>query len=94
MTANRQYDIVIYGASGFTGRLVAEYMAAVQGPAANWAMAGRSLEKLAAVRDEVGAPLETPLVAADAGDLDSFTRNGQEHCVHHYDSWSLSVLWF
>jgi short subunit dehydrogenase-like uncharacterized protein len=71
MTSNRQYDIVIYGASGFTGRLVAEYMAAAHGPSANWAMAGRSLEKLAAVRDEVGAPKETPLIAADAEDLDS-----------------------
>ena len=64
----RQYDIVIYGASGFTGRLVAEYMAATHGPAAKWAMAGRSADKLAAVRDEVGAPTDTPLIVADAND--------------------------
>jgi short subunit dehydrogenase-like uncharacterized protein len=68
---DRQYDIVIYGASGFTGRLVAEYMAATHGPAANWAMAGRNLEKLAAVRDEVGAPADTPIIEADASNLDS-----------------------
>jgi short subunit dehydrogenase-like uncharacterized protein len=66
----RQYDIVIYGASGFTGRLVAEYMAATH-PAAKWAMAGRSADKLAAVRDEVGAPVDTPIIVADAGDHDS-----------------------
>jgi short subunit dehydrogenase-like uncharacterized protein len=33
-----------------------------------WAMAGRSADKLAAVRDEIGAPAETPLVVADASD--------------------------
>lgn len=71
--SERQYDIVIYGASGFTGRLVAEYMAATHGPSAKWAMAGRSMEKLAAVRDEVGAPADTPLIVADASDTSSLT---------------------
>ena len=51
MSENTQYDIVIYGASGFTGRLVAEYMHAVGGHGLSWAMAGRSLDKLASVRD-------------------------------------------
>ncbi|MEL6791849.1 MAG: saccharopine dehydrogenase NADP-binding domain-containing protein [Pseudomonadota bacterium] len=61
------YDVVIYGASGFTGRLVAEYMNAVH-PDKRWAMAGRSLDKLAAVRGEMGLPADTPLIAADAAD--------------------------
>jgi short subunit dehydrogenase-like uncharacterized protein len=61
-----EFDIIIYGASGFTGRLVAEYLVArgIKG----WAMAGRSLEKLAEVRDLIGAPADTPLVAADSDD--------------------------
>lgn len=65
-----KFDIVVHGASGFTGKLVAEYLAAQYGPGSglSWAMAGRSRDKLAAVRDEIGAPKDTPLIEADAGD--------------------------
>ena len=62
--ASREFDIVVYGASGFTGRLVAEYL--VKRGITGWAMAGRNAEKLAEVRDEVGAPADTPLIVADA----------------------------
>jgi short subunit dehydrogenase-like uncharacterized protein len=41
MSDQKQFDVVIYGASGFTGRLVAEYMAKQYGTSASWAMAGR-----------------------------------------------------
>jgi short subunit dehydrogenase-like uncharacterized protein len=70
MKSSSKFDIVVYGATGFTGRLVAEYLAQhyVGEGAPRWAMAGRSLEKLAAVRDAIGAPAETPLIVADAGD--------------------------
>ncbi len=74
MTDSREFDVIVYGASGFTGRLVAEYLAGqygVGGDAPKWAMAGRSKEKLASVRDEIGAPAETPLVVADANDAAS-----------------------
>jgi len=71
MSDNRDYDIVVYGATGFTGKLVAEYMAAKGGHGLRWAMAGRSAEKLEAARDEVGAPADTPLVVADASNPDS-----------------------
>ena len=73
MADSREYDVVVYGASGYTGRLVAEYMAnqyGVGGPV-RWAMAGRNADKLAAVRDEIGAPADTPIVVADANDPDS-----------------------
>lgn len=62
---SKDFDIVVYGASGFTGRLVAEYLAGLD-ESARWAMAGRNADKLAAVRDEIGAPADTPLVVADA----------------------------
>ena len=69
MASSAEFDIVIYGASGFTGRLVAEYFAAEYGNSdLKWAIAGRSLDKLASVRDAIGAPRELPLIAADAGD--------------------------
>ncbi|GAA4765766.1 saccharopine dehydrogenase family protein [Novosphingobium ginsenosidimutans] len=67
--ADRPFDIVVYGATGYTGRLVAEYLAHhYQGKGPKWAMAGRSAEKLAEVRDLIGAPADTPLVVANSDD--------------------------
>jgi short subunit dehydrogenase-like uncharacterized protein len=65
-----RFDIVVYGATGFTGQLVAEYLAEhYRGDRdLKWAMAGRSLDKLKSVRDAIGAPADTPLIVADAGD--------------------------
>jgi len=82
MAGNREFDIVIYGASGFTGRLVAEYMASKSGHELKWAMAGRSESKLASVRDEIGAPADTPLVVADASDPASLRAMiGSTRCI-------------
>ncbi|HPW86474.1 MAG TPA: saccharopine dehydrogenase NADP-binding domain-containing protein, partial [Chitinophagales bacterium] len=48
---NRQYDVVILGATGFTGGLVADYFAAnVEPGKIRWAIAGRSVDKLEAVK--------------------------------------------
>jgi short subunit dehydrogenase-like uncharacterized protein len=68
--ASPKFDIVVYGATGFTGQLVAEYLAAhYKGDASlKWAMAGRSKDKLAAVRDAIGAPKDLALIVADASD--------------------------
>ena len=63
-------DIVVYGASGFTGRLVAEYLAETY-PELDFAMAGRSLEKLEQVRGEMGISSKISLVQADATDPES-----------------------
>ena len=70
MTSAKQFDIVVYGATGFTGQLVAEYLAAhyKNDSGLKWAMAGRSLDKLKSVRDAVGASADTPLIAADSSD--------------------------
>ncbi|MBX3563713.1 MAG: saccharopine dehydrogenase NADP-binding domain-containing protein [Sphingomonas sp.] len=65
--ADREFNIIVYGATGFTGRLVAEYFAANYADV-KWAMAGRSLTKLEEVRDEIGAPADTPLLTANADD--------------------------
>jgi short subunit dehydrogenase-like uncharacterized protein len=70
MKASSKFDIVVYGATGFTGQLVAEYLAEhYRGDHdLKWAMAGRSLDKLASVRDAIGAPADIPLIVADASD--------------------------
>ena len=64
----RDFDIVIYGATGFTGRLVAEYLVQAYPTGLTWAMAGRSRTKLEEVRDLIGAPADTPLITADSAD--------------------------
>jgi short subunit dehydrogenase-like uncharacterized protein len=70
MKSSSKFDIVVYGATGFTGQLVAEYLAAnyKNDASLKWAMAGRSLDKLKSVRDAIGASADTPLIVADAGD--------------------------
>ncbi len=70
MSDTRELDITVYGASGYTGRLVCEYLNKQYGVngEVKWAMAGRSQEKLDQVRDEMGIPAEVPQVVADASD--------------------------
>ncbi|EAQ34803.1 saccharopine dehydrogenase [Nitrobacter sp. Nb-311A] len=66
-SSSTEFDIIVYGASGFTGRLVAEYLAAEYSDGdLKWAIAGRDLDKLAAVREAIGAPRDLPLIAADS----------------------------
>lgn len=72
---NKPYDIIIWGASGFTGRLVAEYILHQYGMNNNlrWAMAGRNKEKLTSVRSELGNE-DIPLVIADSLDATSLDQ--------------------
>ncbi|MBT8471116.1 MAG: saccharopine dehydrogenase [Marinicaulis sp.] len=67
--AEKEFDIVVFGASGYTGRLVAEYLDKNYTGSLNWAMAGRNEEKLKAVREEIGANEATPILLADAADM-------------------------
>jgi short subunit dehydrogenase-like uncharacterized protein len=82
MNPNAEFDLIVYGATGYTGRLVAEYLGQRYGVGGDvsWAMAGRSLAKLEAVRDELALPAETPLIVADADDpasLDAMVRQAK-----------------
>jgi len=67
--ANKEFDIVVYAATGFTGKLVSEYLTlrGIKG----WAMAGRSETKLQEVKDEIGIPKDIPLIVADSSDPNS-----------------------
>ena len=66
----RDHDVVLFGATGFTGSLTAEYLAAQSG--VRWALAGRNAEKLAALRDRIGA--DVPILVADSTDAASLRR--------------------
>jgi short subunit dehydrogenase-like uncharacterized protein len=75
MSVGREFDVVLFGATGFTGRLTAEYLAAHAPNGCRWAIAGRSQEKLLAVRERLAEinPLcaELELLVADVTDRDS-----------------------
>ena len=68
--AGKDIDVTVFGATGFTGRLVAEYLAQTYpaGSGVTWAMAGRNRDKLEAVREEIGAPVDTTMLVADSAD--------------------------
>jgi saccharopine dehydrogenase (NAD+, L-glutamate forming) len=69
---DRSYDIVLFGATGFTGRLTADYLARHAPGNCRWALAGRNRAKLEAVRAELSsadpALAQLPLLIADVGD--------------------------
>ncbi len=74
--SEREFDLILFGATGFTGRLVAEYLLETYGVAGElrWALAGRNLEKLEAVRGELQASTDhapLPLLQADSHDDDA-----------------------
>ncbi len=64
-TAEREHDVVLFGATGFTGGLTAEYLAG-HASGTRWALAGRNRAKLEAVRERLGA--DPALLIADIGD--------------------------
>ncbi|GAA4878180.1 hypothetical protein GCM10023235_67840 [Kitasatospora terrestris] len=72
MPAQRPYDLVLFGATGFTGGLTAEYLARHAPAGCRWALAGRNPAKLAAVRGRLAAIdpacADLPLLTADASD--------------------------
>ncbi|NRB65253.1 MAG: saccharopine dehydrogenase NADP-binding domain-containing protein, partial [Saprospiraceae bacterium] len=82
---NRKYDVVILGATGFTGRLVAEYLLKTYGVDADlqWAMAGRSGDKLATIRKALGNDDIPTLVAdtKDAASLDQLASQTKVVCT-------------
>jgi short subunit dehydrogenase-like uncharacterized protein len=66
----RPYDLILYGATGFTGRLVAQVLSRRAPPGHRWALAGRDATKLQAIRDGLGLG-ELPILTADAAKPES-----------------------
>jgi short subunit dehydrogenase-like uncharacterized protein len=85
--SEREFDIVLMGATGFTGRLVAEHLVRRHGVGGQlkWALAGRSREKLETMRLELGETAAgLPLLVADSHDresLDAMVRRTSVVCT-------------
>jgi short subunit dehydrogenase-like uncharacterized protein len=82
----RRFDLVLWGATGFTGKLVAEYLARHYGigDKLSWALAGRNQAKLEATRDALAADFprakDLPLLLGDSADrvsLDPIARDAR-----------------
>jgi short subunit dehydrogenase-like uncharacterized protein len=73
---DKTFDIIVFGATGFTGRLVAEYLHNTYGVGRGvaWAMAGRNLAKLTQVRDALGSGPALPLLVAEATDAKALAQ--------------------
>ena len=70
--AEREHDVILFGATGFTGALTAGYLAEHADPGTKWALAGRSRSKLEGVRERLGSGhAELPLLEADVSDAGS-----------------------
>ncbi len=69
MPHSRELDVVLFGATGFTGGLTAAYLAQHGPDGLRWGLAGRNLAKLEQVRDALGeAAAGVELIVADSGD--------------------------
>ena len=82
--SDKSFDIVIYGATGFTGKLVVEYMQEKYGndESVSWAIAGRSKEKLIAVSEDLKVGSNVPHLLVDSNDTDSIVSMVQQtKCV-------------
>lgn len=82
MSKQREFDVVIFGATGFTGKLVAEYFQAEYGSddSVSWAIAGRNESKLQQVKEELGISDSVTSIVADGDDdaaLDALTKRTQ-----------------
>ncbi len=78
-----EFDIILWGATGYTGRLVAQHLLRTYGAtgALKWAAAGRSADKLDDVLAAIGAPASLPRILADAGDAASLAAMARRAAV-------------
>ena len=72
----REFDVVVWGATGFAGRLTAQYLLERYGTSLRWALGGRNRAKLEAVREAISVETGVdasglPLVVGDAADAAS-----------------------
>ena len=73
MSETKKYDFIVFGATGFTGKLVVEYLVEryLDNPEIKWALAGRNLEKLKSVAKSKNVPDDICIFTADSNDKTS-----------------------
>ena len=82
--SEREFDVIVFGASGYTGKLVAEYMGKEYGndESISWAIAGRNKDKLSSVKKDLNLDERVSIIEVDSTNkdsLDSMTNSAK--CV-------------
>ena len=74
--SERKFDVIVFGATGYTGKLVAEYMKDQYGDDENikWAIAGRNMDKLMLVKNDLGLKDEIEMIEVDSSDIDALNK--------------------
>jgi len=72
MNEAARYDLIVYGASGFTGKQAAAYIAENAPSSVHWAIAGRNRDKLEAVKNQLG--IEVDVLVADSLDVEAINK--------------------
>ena len=74
--SERKFDVIVFGATGYTGKLVAEYMKDEYGDdeSIKWAIAGRNMEKLMLVKNDLGLKDEIEMIEVDSSDKDALNK--------------------
>ncbi len=71
--SEREFDVIVFGASGYTGKLVAEYMGKEYGndKSIRWAIAGRNKDKLSSVKKDLNLNERVSIIEVDSTNKDS-----------------------
>ena len=71
--SEREFDLVLFGASGYTGKLVAEYIQNEYGgdQSLKWALAGRNKDKLAGIKEDLNLESDLTILEVDSNDQES-----------------------
>ena len=71
--SEREFDLVVFGASGYTGKLVAEYIQNEYGgdKSLKWALAGRNKDKLAGIKEDLNLESDLTILKVDSNDQES-----------------------
>ena len=74
--SERKFDVIVFGATGYTGKLVAEYMKDEYGDdeSIKWAIAGRNMDKLIMVKNDLGLKDEIEMIEVDSSDIDALNK--------------------
>ena len=97
MSKARTYDVVVWGATGFTGALVAEYLRDRYGVGKQlrWAIAGRNEVKLEELKHDLGSDCaELPVLTADSHDEASLRELARSTAGCYHDGWSIRTVRF